>query len=55
MVREGAEAGSAGASTILRAVSGHPQRIALSEVIGGLSYALDVTEGERPGMPCARA
>ncbi|HEX5898723.1 MAG TPA: HD domain-containing phosphohydrolase [Solirubrobacteraceae bacterium] len=30
-------------------MSGHPQRIALSEVIGGLSYALDVTEGERPG------
>ena len=38
-----------GASTILRAVSGDLQRIALSEVIGGLSYALDVTEGERPG------
>ena len=30
-------------------MSGDPQRIALSEVIGGLSYALDVTEGERPG------
>ena len=43
-----ADAGG-GASTILRAVSGHPQRIALSEVIGGLSYALDLTEGEPPG------
>ena len=38
-----------GGSTILRPVSGDPQRIALSEVIGGVSYALDVTEGERPG------
>src|SRR3954447_2444065 len=26
-----------------------PARIRLSEVIGGLSYALDVTEGEPPG------
>ena len=26
-----------------------PARIRLSEVIGGLSYALDITEGEPPG------
>src|SRR6476469_9042646 len=44
-----ADRAGGGGSTILRAVSGDPQRIALSEVIGGLSYALDVTEGERPG------
>jgi HD-GYP domain-containing protein (c-di-GMP phosphodiesterase class II) len=30
-------------------VSVSPRRIALSEVIGGLSYALDLTEGEPPG------
>jgi HD-GYP domain-containing protein (c-di-GMP phosphodiesterase class II) len=34
---------------ILRGVSATPQQIALSEVIGGLSYALDLTEGEPPG------
>jgi putative nucleotidyltransferase with HDIG domain len=30
-------------------VQGPPERIRLSKVIGGLSYALDVTEGEPPG------
>ena len=30
-------------------MSANHRRIALSEVIGGLSYALDVTEGEPPG------
>jgi HD-GYP domain-containing protein (c-di-GMP phosphodiesterase class II) len=30
-------------------VNAQPRRIALSEVIGGLSYALDLTEGEPPG------
>jgi HD-GYP domain-containing protein (c-di-GMP phosphodiesterase class II) len=30
-------------------VSAHPPQIALSDVIGGLSYALDLTEGEAPG------
>jgi HD-GYP domain-containing protein (c-di-GMP phosphodiesterase class II) len=30
-------------------VSAHPRQIALSEVLGGLSYALDLTEGEPPG------
>jgi HD-GYP domain-containing protein (c-di-GMP phosphodiesterase class II) len=30
-------------------VSVHPRQIALSEVLGGLSYALDLTEGEPPG------
>jgi HD-GYP domain-containing protein (c-di-GMP phosphodiesterase class II) len=30
-------------------VSEHPWQIPLSEVIGGLSYALDLTEGEPPG------
>jgi HD-GYP domain-containing protein (c-di-GMP phosphodiesterase class II) len=30
-------------------VTDNPPQIALSEVIGGLSYALDLTEGERPG------
>jgi HD-GYP domain-containing protein (c-di-GMP phosphodiesterase class II) len=34
---------------ILRRVSANPRQIALSEVIGGLSYALDLTEGEPPG------
>ena len=29
--------------------SGAPARIRLSRVIGGLSYALDLTEGEPPG------
>ena len=38
-----------GASAILRAVSPGTGQIALSEVIGGLSYALDLTEGEPPG------
>ena len=37
------------ASAILRRVSAHPRQIALSEVLGGLSYALDLTEGEPPG------
>jgi putative nucleotidyltransferase with HDIG domain len=27
----------------------HPGRLRLSEVLGGLSYALDLTEGQRPG------
>ena len=30
-------------------MSAGPRQIALSEVIGGLSYALDLTEGEPPG------
>jgi HD-GYP domain-containing protein (c-di-GMP phosphodiesterase class II) len=30
-------------------VSAHPRQIALSEVLGGLSFALDLTEGEPPG------
>src|SRR5215208_5098571 len=38
-----------GASGMLRAVSAAAGQIALSEVIGGLSYALDLTEGEPPG------
>jgi HD-GYP domain-containing protein (c-di-GMP phosphodiesterase class II) len=36
-------------SAILRRVSAHPRQIALSQVLGGLSYALDLTEGEPPG------
>src|SRR4051794_7534750 len=38
-----------GVSAILRRVSAHPRQIALSAVLGGLSYALDLTEGEPPG------
>src|SRR3954447_16791670 len=34
---------------ILRPVSWHPRQIALSEVLAGLSYALDLPEGEPPG------
>jgi HD-GYP domain-containing protein (c-di-GMP phosphodiesterase class II) len=30
-------------------MSANPRQIALSEVLGGLSYALDLTEGEPPG------
>jgi HD-GYP domain-containing protein (c-di-GMP phosphodiesterase class II) len=30
-------------------MAGGPERIRLSEVVGGLSYALDLTEGEPPG------
>ena len=30
-------------------MSAGPRQIALSEVISGLSYALDLTEGEPPG------
>ena len=30
-------------------MSAHPRQIALSEVLAGLSYALDLTEGEPPG------
>src|SRR5215210_5911612 len=30
-------------------MSGGPERVRLSDVIAGLSYALDVTEGEPPG------
>jgi hypothetical protein len=30
-------------SAILRRVSANPRQIALSEVLGGLSYALDLT------------
>jgi HD-GYP domain-containing protein (c-di-GMP phosphodiesterase class II) len=37
------------ASAILRRMTAHPRQIALSEVLGGLSYALDLTEGEPPG------
>src|SRR4051794_21286930 len=36
-------------SAILRRVSAHPRQIALSAVVGGLSYALDLTEGEPLG------
>jgi len=38
-----------GVSAILRRVSAHPRHIALSAVLDGLSYALDLTEGEPPG------
>src|SRR4051794_13614729 len=38
-----------GVSAILRPVSAHPRQIALSAVLDGLSYALDLTEGEPPG------
>src|SRR4051794_7752076 len=37
------------ASAILRRVRAHPRQIALSAVLDGLSYALDLTEGEPPG------
>ena len=37
------------ARAILRRVSAAAQQIPLSRVIGALSYALDVTEGEPPG------
>jgi HD-GYP domain-containing protein (c-di-GMP phosphodiesterase class II) len=46
---DGGLAERVGASAILRSVSAHAPQIALSEVIGGLSYALDLTEGEPPG------
>jgi HD-GYP domain-containing protein (c-di-GMP phosphodiesterase class II) len=36
-------------SAILRRVSAYPRQIALSEVLAGLSFALDLTEGEPPG------
>jgi HD-GYP domain-containing protein (c-di-GMP phosphodiesterase class II) len=42
-VRASARAG------ILPAMGANPEQIALSEVIGGFSYALDLTEGEPPG------
>src|SRR4051794_5817938 len=38
-----------GVSAILPRVSAHPRQIALSAVLDGLSYALDLTEGEPPG------
>ena len=30
-------------------MSGEPRAFALSDVLGALSYALDITEGEPPG------